>query len=84
MKYRGFFKMCGIAGIFNRNHSPVDPKLLVCMTRTLVHRGPDEEGYFVNADIAGSREHGGWSKLQLRTLRLASSAISTIAQFRLK
>ena len=48
--------MCGIAGIFNRNHSPVDPKLLVCMTRTLVHRGPDEEGYFVNAGIAGRVE----------------------------
>ena len=41
--------MCGIAGIFNRNHSPVDPKLLICMTRTLIHRGPDEEGYFINA-----------------------------------
>ena len=40
--------MCGIAGIFNRDHAPVDPETLVRMTRTLAHRGPDEEGYFVN------------------------------------
>jgi asparagine synthase (glutamine-hydrolysing) len=40
--------MCGIAGIFNRDGGPVDAELLVSMTRTLVHRGPDEEGYFVN------------------------------------
>ena len=50
--------MCGIAGIFNRDGGPVTPDLLVCMTRTLVHRGPDEEGYFVNAGIAESKEQG--------------------------
>ena len=38
--------MCGIAGIFNLT-SPggVDPDLLRAMTSTLVHRGPDSEGY---------------------------------------
>ncbi len=41
--------MCGIAGIFHRNGAPVAPDVLVRMTRTLTHRGPDEEGYFVNA-----------------------------------
>jgi asparagine synthase (glutamine-hydrolysing) len=40
--------LCGIAGIFNRNNAPVDIDLLFRMTRTLIHRGPDEEGYFVN------------------------------------
>src|SRR5499427_8070675 len=40
--------MCGIAGVFNRDGDKVDPQLLVRMTRTLAHRGPDEEGYFLN------------------------------------
>lgn len=43
--------MCGIAGIFHRNGAPVDLGVLVRMTRTLVHRGPDEEGYFVNGQV---------------------------------
>ncbi len=40
--------MCGIAGAFRRDGSPVDPSVLVAMTRVLEHRGPDEEGYFLN------------------------------------
>ena len=40
--------MCGIAGVFNRSGQPVELNQLVRMTRTLVHRGPDEEGFFVN------------------------------------
>ena len=40
--------MCGIAGIFNRNGAQIDKQLLIRMTRTLTHRGPDEEGFFVN------------------------------------
>ena len=40
--------MCGIAGIFHRDGRPVDLELLARMTRTLVHRGPDEEGYYRN------------------------------------
>jgi asparagine synthase (glutamine-hydrolysing) len=43
--------MCGIAGIFRRDGAPVDAATIVRMTRTLVHRGPDEEGYYVNADL---------------------------------
>ena len=42
--------MCGIAGIFNRDRSPVRPEVLVKMTRTLLHRGPDEEGYYIKED----------------------------------
>ena len=44
--------MCGIAGMFRRDGAPVDPDLLVRMTRTLRHRGPDEEGYYRNGDGA--------------------------------
>src|SRR5215471_14356720 len=46
--------MCGIAGVFNRDGDKVDPQLLVRMTRTLAHRGPDEEGYFLNGMTPGA------------------------------
>ncbi|MCK6554776.1 asparagine synthase (glutamine-hydrolyzing) [Candidatus Binatia bacterium] len=42
--------MCGIAGIFDRAHAP-DPErgdILTRMTRTLTHRGPDDEGYYLD------------------------------------
>ena len=41
--------MCGIAGVFQRSGDKVDTDLLIRMARSLVHRGPDEEGYFLNA-----------------------------------
>src|SRR6185369_8925943 len=41
--------VCGIAGFVNRDPArPADEVLLRQMTRTLVHRGPDEEGYFTD------------------------------------
>jgi len=46
--------MCGIAGVFYRGGDKVDPQVLVRMTRTLAHRGPDEEGYFLNGMTPGA------------------------------
>lgn len=45
--------MCGISGIFNYADPsrPVDRALLERMTRTLAHRGPDAEGFFVDGPI---------------------------------
>jgi len=45
--------MCGIAGIFNYGDldREVDQELLTRMTRKLVHRGPDAEGFFVQGPI---------------------------------
>jgi asparagine synthase (glutamine-hydrolysing) len=40
--------VCGIAGFFHRGGRAVDPGMLLRMTRVLEHRGPDEEGYFLN------------------------------------
>lgn len=37
--------MCGIAGIVEADGHPVDGRLLEAMTSSLVHRGPDAEGY---------------------------------------
>jgi asparagine synthase (glutamine-hydrolysing) len=45
--------MCGIAGYVNLEaRRPADQPLLERMTRTLVHRGPDEEGYRVEGPVA--------------------------------
>ncbi|MBZ4658424.1 MAG: Asparagine synthetase [Desulfacinum sp.] len=43
--------MCGIAGILHRDGSPPDPDRLVRMTRSLAHRGPDDEGYYVHGRL---------------------------------
>ena len=43
--------MCGIAGIVAANGSEVDKSLLERMTRTLAHRGPDAEGFFVHENV---------------------------------
>nr|NJM02128.1 asparagine synthase (glutamine-hydrolyzing) [Desulfobacula sp.] len=40
--------MCGITGIVCFNSQEIDIDSLVRATRTLSHRGPDEEGYFIN------------------------------------
>ncbi len=44
--------MCGICGILNFNsEQPVDPDILHRMTRTMVHRGPDEEGFYLKGPV---------------------------------
>jgi asparagine synthase (glutamine-hydrolysing) len=40
--------LCGIAGYFIKKGAQIDAGLLKRMTRTLTHRGPDEEGYYIN------------------------------------
>lgn len=43
--------MCGIAGIRRFDGAPVDPGLLRAMTSRLVHRGPDDEGYWIDGAV---------------------------------
>lgn len=44
--------MCGLAGIYNfKSREPVSPRLLKAMTDTLVHRGPDDEGFHVSGPL---------------------------------
>jgi asparagine synthase (glutamine-hydrolysing) len=44
--------MCGICGQFNFTRSePVDASTIRQMTGTMIHRGPDDEGYFVAGPI---------------------------------
>lgn len=44
--------MCGIAGIFNRNGEPVGNRLIKAMTDAIAHRGPDDEGHYIDINIA--------------------------------
>jgi asparagine synthase (glutamine-hydrolysing) len=40
--------MCGIAGQFNfERREPVDRETIVRMARSIAHRGPDDEGFFI-------------------------------------
>ena len=40
--------MCGIAGQFNfQRGEPVDRETIVRMARSIAHRGPDDEGFFI-------------------------------------
>jgi asparagine synthase (glutamine-hydrolysing) len=44
--------MCGIAGFLkNEEIAPQDAERLRAMTRTLVHRGPDGEGFFLSGNV---------------------------------
>ena len=44
--------MCGVCGIFNFDPAErVSPALLESMTAILYHRGPDDDGFFTQANI---------------------------------
>jgi asparagine synthase (glutamine-hydrolysing) len=43
--------MCGICGIIEFDHSSVSKKDLIAMMGEMKHRGPDDEGYFIEDDI---------------------------------
>jgi len=44
--------MCGIAGVYRFSSEPIGKGLIERMTRTLHHRGPDDEGYYVSGPVA--------------------------------
>jgi asparagine synthase (glutamine-hydrolysing) len=44
--------MCGICGQFNfGNSAPVRPANIEAMTNSITHRGPDDEGYFIEGPL---------------------------------
>lgn len=43
--------MCGIAGIFNIDNRAVEEKNIRLMMTLMKHRGPDDEGMFINKNI---------------------------------
>lgn len=44
--------MCGIVGIINRDGAPVEPGMVGDMLAMLRHRGPDDEGVFIDGPVA--------------------------------
>ena len=44
--------MCGIAGFWNKDHSPAEKNILEGMLKKLKRRGPDGEGVFIQDHIA--------------------------------
>jgi asparagine synthase (glutamine-hydrolysing) len=43
--------MCGITGLINTDGAPVSPVILQKMTDAIVHRGPDGEGHWIEANV---------------------------------
>lgn len=44
--------MCGISGQFNfARQEPVDPETIRRMARSISHRGPDDEGYYISGPL---------------------------------
>ncbi len=43
--------MCGIVGIINKDNQEVTSSILEKMAATIHHRGPDEDGIFINGNI---------------------------------
>jgi len=43
--------MCGIVGIVRNDGKPVDEELLARMNNAIRHRGPDDDGFYVNGSV---------------------------------
>src|SRR5476649_288237 len=43
--------MCGIIGFVNNNGSAIDSGVLESMNRSIIHRGPDEDGFYINENV---------------------------------
>jgi asparagine synthase (glutamine-hydrolysing) len=43
--------MCGICGIIKKENSLINKEVLSKMNDSLIHRGPDEEGFFISGNV---------------------------------
>ncbi len=56
--------MCGIVGFINNSGKPASPEILRGMNEAIIHRGPDEDGFFI-------RDHVGMAMRRLSIIDLA-------------
>lgn len=43
--------MCGIVGFINKDGKPADREVLEAMNRAIIHRGPDDDGFYVSDNV---------------------------------
>lgn len=43
--------MCGIVGFVNKNDDAADREILEKMNRAIAHRGPDDDGFYINENV---------------------------------
>ena len=48
--------MCGICGILNFDGKPISEELLKKMNNQIIHRGPDDEGYYISGKYKKQNE----------------------------
>lgn len=70
--------MCGIVGITDSSGRPIDEAILRSMCAAIVHRGPDDDGYYVSTHVEeGSGSHfqaGSSTGLGMRRLAIIDLA----------
>ena len=44
--------MCGITGYINLDKKPAEMQILKSMTDVIAHRGPDDEGHWLEGNVA--------------------------------
>lgn len=49
--------MCGIAGIISKNQQHISQQILQSACDTLVHRGPEAEGFWINSTNSAGLGH---------------------------
>jgi asparagine synthase (glutamine-hydrolysing) len=64
--------MCGIVGIANSGARPIDESALHNMCDAIVHRGPDDEGFYVNASANQSTASVGLGMRRLSIIDLST------------
>ncbi|HST03106.1 MAG TPA: asparagine synthase (glutamine-hydrolyzing) [Chloroflexia bacterium] len=65
-----YYRMCGIAGIFNVDGRPSDREVLARMAAAIAHRGPDGERFYFD-DASGI----GFAHRHLRIIDLSDAAL---------
>jgi len=69
--------MCGIVGIVDSSASPSDEAALRDMCAAIVHRGPDDEGYFISRGSGSGGQFQGGASAGLGMRRLAIIDLQT-------